>query len=365
MNAVRALLRIAGFGATGLVLLAIGIGIATPDEPDRGGLTLDPHVPVQIPLDEASRRVGGACWFTDPATGQLTAMPLPEGEIIEKASLSPWRDEQGRRRLIGRWHRYLGDEGGSVSRDFGMALFSYPDGRCLEVLPMNLIPTGPPCWAPFDGEEVLFPAADGHLYALELGGEGAKEPLALTIGQRVPWDGDVQIKDLSWPADPRFGGRLFASVRFRADVDYRYSDAELWWLRLSDDHLQIIEAGRIAVPGDADVEEQFPQVSVGGDDRMRLAFLTDRDQRGRLSLAVADLSFGPEDGASEVGRPIVLADDCFATRPAFSDDGTTLTYVARNGSSHGLHPARVALPIDHEIAPTQYAAHHHGDVPSL
>ena len=367
MNTVYALLRLATFGAVGLVALALGIGLASPDEAATATARriLDPEVPVQLPLDADVPKSGASCWFADPSTGRLSAMPMPAGEVLEKASLSPWRDDRGRRQAIGRWNRFGAERTEGPSEDFGMALFSYPDGHRLETFPMNLIPIGPPCWSPHGDPEVLFPATDGTLYALSIAGDGPHAPSALRSARGLPWREMPRFLDLCWPADPRFGGRLFTSIQFCESTATTLSKPELWWLRLSADHRVIVDAGRLDVPGDRALGGQFPEVAALGDGRMTLAFLADREGRSQFELTLAPLTFGPGDDAPRLGPATVLAGGCFPTRPAFSTDGNALTYVSRSHPGGGLRPARIDLAADRRIATTEYAAQASPEAPAL
>ena len=366
MNAVVSFLRLTTFGVVGLVAVALGIGLASPDIEAVGARRiLDPTVLVQLPFDREQPRAGGPCWFDDPTTGRRTAMPLPEGETLEKASLSPWRDERGGRQAIGRWHRFSAIESDDPSRDFGMALFCFPDGRRLKVFPMNLTPSDPPCWSPFGDPEILFPAADGRLYSLSIGGDGPDSPVALRTSRGIPWRGRPQFSDLRWPADPRFGGRLFVSIRFLESTTMQASNAELWWLRLSADHAIIVDAGPITLPDDRILDGQYPEVAALGDGRMTLAFLAEHEGLGRFDLAVAPLTFSPVDDAPRVGSATVLAEGCFPTRPAFSSDGNAITYVSQTQPGAGLRPSRIDLATVLGIAADESAAQASSEAPAL
>ena len=49
-----------------------------------------------------------------------------------------------------------------------MGSFRLSDGAVLSRVPMEILPTGRPCWVPGQERTILFPAGDGRLYRCRL-----------------------------------------------------------------------------------------------------------------------------------------------------------------------------------------------------
>ena len=60
--------------------------------------------------------------------------------------------------------RGVGDEGAFC----GMGSFRLSDGAVISRVPMEVLPTGHPCWVPGQSRTILFPAGDGRLYRCRL-----------------------------------------------------------------------------------------------------------------------------------------------------------------------------------------------------
>jgi hypothetical protein len=69
----------------------------------------------------------------------------------------------------------------------------------------------------------------------------------------MPMPGALVISDLTWPDDPRLGGRIVAGINVprRPGVAPRDAGQHLWWLRLDRDATAIEAVGRLTKPAPA------------------------------------------------------------------------------------------------------------------
>ena len=140
----------------------------------------------------------------------------------------------------------------------------------------------------------------------------------------LPGAGDVQFRDLTWPDEPRLGGRALVSLRFKDRETGRYTDWQVWWLQLDRGGTSIVAAGRLLEPGPSGtaVSRRHPNlVSV----RRRTGPGLSRARPGEsgYQLRVAPIHFDPDSGSLQAhdvdSRP--LAEDC-RSRPAPSPPRT-------------------------------------------
>ena len=151
--------------------------------------------------------------------------------------------------------------------------------------------------------------------------------------------------DLSWPDEPRLGGRALASLRFKDRETGRWTDWQVWWLQLDRGGASIIAAGRLLQPNLADAADlrRLPNlVNVCGEPA--LAYLMHRPGESGYQLRVAPIQFDPDSGsphAHEVDSQ-TLAGGCLQTGPVASADGRWIA-VVRTGVPH-LRSERIAIP---------------------
>jgi hypothetical protein len=348
----RTLVRTSLWAAIGLVAVAIGLGHSS---------TTSTTAPVNHPADARFHGVNLRCasegdlqpCFLDRQTGQLLRVETPPGETLDYAVCSPWRDERGQYQAVCRWMTRLGNRSDSLPHGFGLARLSLPEGKVLERVQIEQIPTGEPSWVPGAGPSVVFPSGDGEIYRFDF--HDARNPPAgdreFAQPERVPWrlappgTGLVFIRDLIWPAEERLGGRLIAALSYLEEGSEKstMSGTELWWLRLSPDQTAIEAAGRLAAPDsedrpgpeDADVEERLPYVArkAGGD--LALVYLRRPSGQPHWELRVASLVIDPATGNPMVrpGSGHDAAGRFVCSSPTFSADGRWVYGV--RGDEHG------------------------------
>ena len=87
-------------GAVGLTMLAVGVSRLVPPEAARR--VDSPVTAICINDHLLGVRDHQPRWL-DTAGGTIARTPLPEDDILEAASCSPWVDADGHRQVIGRW----------------------------------------------------------------------------------------------------------------------------------------------------------------------------------------------------------------------------------------------------------------------
>jgi hypothetical protein len=349
---MRASIRLLLLMATLLTVAAIGLGRANPASPPRR-IASPPSYQV---LDQAiTAPHSGGSLIVHLDSGRLETLLLPPGVGIDKASLSPW-EEDGRRQIVGvGWNRSGAEE--SLSRtDFGLIRMSLPDGEILDRLILSDVPLplGAPCWIPGAPAGVLYVGSDFRLYRVDFEPsrlDGGVEDAAATRPGPLGWEaplpeaGGIQFMDLSWPDEPRLGGRALASLRFKDRETGRYTDWQVWWLQLDPGGTSIVAAGRLLEPGSSDtaVSRRLPNlVSIRGEPA--LAYLAQRPGESGCQLRVAPIHFDPDSGSPQAHDvdSRTLAEECPPTSPVVSPDGRWIT-VVRTGGPH-LRTERIAIP---------------------
>lgn len=252
--------------------------------------------------------------WLDSETGEMTLAPFFVDDVLEAASSSPWVDESGHHQVVGRWANRTFEGPRTISDEFGLARFSFPDGRVLDRVPTETYPAGPPCWLPGVQARVLFAAGDGQLYRFSFesdfpttSSEGLREPVdsepkVLTWACPKPEGCDVFIGDISWPEDPRMGGRLVVSLRVHERDEFgarRFSKTQLWWLKLNHSATRIIEAGPLINHDLKDsltrsFDERSPTVAALPDGSLGLAYTRQTEFGLGWSVCLATLSTDTE-----------------------------------------------------------------------
>src|SRR5262249_2482126 len=155
--------------------------------------------------------------------GRIITMTLPNHDALLFARSSPWEGPDGQVQVVGRWLSRNDDGPTGGIRQVGVARCTFPDGKVLNRIAVDGVPVSAPCWFADRSPRVLYGGTDGQLYQLEFPDntdDDDAEPDRDVEPQRVRWactmpgDGEVRISDPTWPADPRFGGRLFVSLTY-------------------------------------------------------------------------------------------------------------------------------------------------------
>jgi hypothetical protein len=336
---LSALLRTLVWASIGISAVAVGLGHYAP----RGLRCRREAVPrYQWVNGRTSSNMECQPRFLDRETGAIVRGEFPAADTLELASCSPWRDERGQFHVVGRRMTYLRQGKKCFPQEFGLARYTFPEGRLIDRVELDQVPVTEPCWAPGLAPRIIFVAGNGvfYGYAFEgsdgcpLGGADAPDrPREIAWRTTRPGLGLLQIKDLIWPTDPRLGGRLIASLSYQVQIDgrRRFLGPQLWWIELSGDGTAITGAGRIIVPEhgdlawavDQDQEERLPSIALTPAGGLTLAYLARMRDQTPWELRVARLESDPATGAPMVrrGGSRGLARGCIATAPAFSTDG--------------------------------------------
>lgn len=337
------MIRLLALGAVGLTMLAVGVsrlvppGVARRFDAPVTTISINDHL-LGVP-DRQPR------WL-DATKGTVELTPLAGDDVLEAASCSPWVDAQGRRQVVGRWSSRSLDGTQTVANAFGIARFSFPDGRPIDQISLEHFPVSPPCWLPGDRARVLFVAGDGQLRRFDFEPSGATdepEPSGVTEARAslVSWAcpqpgaGEVYFGEVAWPRlpDVRLRGLVLATLRFKLEdrgQGTSLSSSELWWLRLDPDFSQITAAGPLLErgPGGPTVrpsDERTPTLAVLPDGSIGLAFARSVPESSTWSVCLGTVEV-QADGRPSCREATVRVLDV-RDRPgplAFSPDGRWL-----------------------------------------
>ena len=219
--------------------------------------------------------VPGTLWL-EKDTGRTTVVPLVPGRAVRHASVSPWIDESGRGQIVGRFTARPGDSPGEL---VGLVRASFPEGRVLDLVPTEVVPTSRPCWYPGLRARVLFAGTDGLLYHHDFdppaSGDETSRPAPRPLQWRCspPHASNVQLSEPFWTADPRLARIVVVGLRMPGlgIGRNRFYSSRLWWLRISDDGAAIEEAGPLLDLASIDDALEFRSPAVGRTQRRRPA----------------------------------------------------------------------------------------------
>jgi hypothetical protein len=313
----------------GLVLVAVFIGRGasepvTPRAPRSPAppryFTLGAAGDADHPLDFPHLR--------DTETGADMPCPVGVGKNISHLDCSPWRDGEGQYHLVGL-------SPGGADDFYELVLYSFPAGRVLGRIDLDVPPHGKPCWSPDRSDRCLIARYDQVLYLCDMPEAGADRSRHRARPQKVKWRvdppgvGSCLVQDPCWAAVGALDGRVLVSLDYLQDPSQTVRSVRLWWLKLSPDGGAIVAAERAVVPSKDDLdqapsEERLPSVGTARDGTPLLAYLTQgRGEQGWtlrvMPVAPAASGRGPQVLVS-AGR--MLATGCgLAVTPAFSSDG--------------------------------------------
>ncbi len=196
--------------------------------------------------------------MVDPATGYALTTKLSAGEEFDRVSCSPWESPDGERLAAARWVRHTGERGEIQCDALGIARYEVKSGRVVDRLSLDKVPDSPPCWDAHDPSRILYASCDGRLYTLRFGESGREsetEPTPLVWECEHP-GGDVEGREFI--ADPVWLGLkgleriVFASVRVieHTGVSLRFGPMRLWWMRIGNDGLSVVETGCLTPDGE-------------------------------------------------------------------------------------------------------------------
>jgi hypothetical protein len=293
------------------------------------------------------------CYLIDRETNHCDVVPLPSGNRWGQLSVSPWRDAEGNAEAV---CQSFGLPASSAEQSFwGLARLRLPEGKVIDEVNLNLLPTGRACWVPAHPGRILFAAGDGQLYLHDFPGWSSDPNETVTDAAarsdestlcQVRWKGSpplgasVFITDPVWPGHARLRHLVFATVipMLRNSERMVSEPTKLLWLQMRDDGAVIEAAGLLDVPtkkasGDLTVLNRFPNVELGRDGTIRLVYLSRIQGDCNFRLEVVPIEIDSETGHPRVPAPClpcVLDEDCAPVPPLFSADGMTVYMVSRN-----------------------------------
>jgi hypothetical protein len=346
---LTALIRLIAFALLGTSAVAVWLSRELPSPPRFRSVTAPRYYGVngsifRPPLPEN--------FLLDTRTGKLTEATIEGKGSLEYVSCSPWTDERGEFELVGRLTTRTGRGRFALCEGAELIRFSTSDAGARERVELDPVVSGRPCWLPRLPSRVIVPAGDGLLYVRNFGtdGGGADEPShPVRWSCRPPGVGEPIISDPIWAAVPSLGERLLITLCERRSnaSGVTYMRSKLWWIKLDETRTSIVEAGRLTVPAvgvgvgggegpgsvvaDEDEEERMPNLAIGADKRVVLAYLSRHKGENGWRVMVA-----PVETDRALGRPVArlsesrqVRRDCAVVTPAFSPDGRWVYSFAR------------------------------------
>jgi hypothetical protein len=278
--------------------------------------------------------------FLDRENGTLVRFQLAQGDSLEYASCSPWRNERNESQLVGRWTRRARGGTGDYCEDVGLARYSFPSGRVIDRTSLDIMPIGPICWYPGTEERILFAAGDGQLHYFRFDGRdretirdenGTAQPKPLRWKVPPPGEGNVLVADPVWPAHSQWKRRILVSLSYQLETSGRavHVGPEIWWLELDKEGESIEKAGRLTIgktdsdDGQSPVHERLPNLAATLDGRFALAYLSCPEDRRYWSLRVAPVVIEAGTGNPRLETTTIptLDPSCAPAPPTFSPDG--------------------------------------------
>ncbi|MDB5349213.1 MAG: hypothetical protein JWN86_460 [Planctomycetota bacterium] len=311
--------------------------------------------------------------FLDTESGRSMPVNLPPGETVEWASCSAWQDEQGQRQIVGRWKSRSGDGAEKLVNEFGLARFSFPEGKPLNRIPLEINPKSTPCWYPGTTAKILYSASDGGLYRFSFessrsadadaeGCDTRPQPIVWKVAPPGEAERSVRISDPVWPENQAFGGLLFVSLSMQTyEGDHlEWTLPRIWWLRLDREGAAIEAAGPLMTDdpvSDVNVKDRFPCPIRMRDGRCRIAFLSHHPEQSSWDLRIAPIGFDGS-GIPRVDRDAtrVVVEHCSLVPPVFSADARWLYFHSASAAPGQTHrtpvPDEPARTSGSSIAPT-------------
>jgi hypothetical protein len=338
------LIRLIGFTAVGVTMLAIALGRLQP--PESHLWVRDAPEWVSVKPACTSNEMHQSVWL-DIRTGGLRTLKLAEGEMLDTASCSPWKDQEGGVQVAGRYISRLGGQDHGVPREFGLGRYRFPEGEMVDQVVTDVVPVEVPCWDPESRTRIIFPAANAHLYMFDFArGRDPDAPVDSPAWRqarprRLEWRSvppggkTVAIDDPCWPTEPRLNDCLIVTLRYqRATAPRRFTAYHLWWLKLDESRTRIEAAGPLFQSANDEresVEERFPTVATLPDGRVALTYLSRgrREANWHLRGALLEVDSERETPIARAPLPEPFANDCLPNPPAFSPDGQQIIAVRR------------------------------------
>jgi hypothetical protein len=283
-------------------------------------------------------------YLIDRVSGSSNLVPLPDEAQWGLLSVSPWSDAEGHSQVVGHCHSLEAPIDGQSF--WGLARLSLPEGKIIDRVKLDLLPSGRLCWLPDRPGEILFAAGDGHLYRFSFEAdeeaEVGKGP-ALADDSRKPgvrqvvWKcpppgkGTILIADPVWPIDPRFRNLLFATLSYSSRPGDKAMKVPFqpWWFLMSPDGAAIEAAGPLLSQAsdsrfDGASVKHFPNLAAASDGTISMIYLSRPSGCNYMRLEAAAVEIDPTSGQPRIlseRPPRVLAEECASVPPVFSADG--------------------------------------------
>jgi hypothetical protein len=347
------LVRLIVITALGTTMLAVGISKLDPPKPHLRTRAATRFFNLNEYFMNYTDRTPR--WL-DAESGRVVSLSVAEGDLLEAASCAPWVDEKGRRQVAGRWSSRTQQGPMSISTDFGLARYSFPDGGLLDQVSTENVPVGPPCWFPGNRARILFACGDGQLYhyafepepyAKDLDPEAKRDARPTMLQWRCPRPGlgKVFLSDLTWPEDPSLSGYVVVSLREQSpesEALRTFSGTALWWLKLDHAGTEILEAGRLLLPDDEQhvesrVDQRSPTIGTLSDGTPAIAYMNEGADKQGWELRIAPIHLEGDHHAPKAHEreSVLVASDCQPSHPAFSADGRWISAIGQSNQENG------------------------------
>jgi len=291
----------------------------------------------------------------DRTSGKFSELTTTQDPAWSLLSVSPWRDQDGSLKAVGRW----------ISRSdleeecCGLGVLRIPEMTVQKLMTFNILPTGKPCWVPGYPDEILFPAGNGKLYrcSVDVAGSKGSNPGAngssatALSAHAVAWQCDtptrfaMTIEDPAWSSEPAIREFVFVAISMvDPQIDPKVTQpSRIWWLRMNDEGDAIVEAGPLThddAPKAAGRQRRFermPSIVVGPGGKLKLVYLSrdDHENTWRMRSAPLEVELSTSlpriHEASRTHR--VLAEELAPASLVFSADGTQVFAIDATGQT--------------------------------
>jgi hypothetical protein len=283
-------------------------------------------------------------YLIDRVSGRSDLVPLPDEDQWGLLSVSPWSDAEGKREVVGHCHSVAAPFDGHPF--WGLARLSLPEGKVIDRVKLDLLPSGRLCWLPDHPGQILFAAGDGQLYRCGFGseeeaaaatGSGSTASSGISGVRQVAWKcprpgkGTVLVADPVWPIHPRMRNLLFATLSYSNRPGDRAMKIPFrpWWFLMNTDGTAIEAAGPL-LPDcsrsqtDVDSATHFPNLAVAADGTIMMIYLYRPQGSRNMRLEGATVEIDSASGRPHIladRPPRVLAEECASVPPVFSADG--------------------------------------------
>jgi hypothetical protein len=326
-------------------LLALGVSIAQPRVGPQTQVLMARWDSLNAQSSPDQPLLAERCYLFDRESNRCNVIQLPDDNAWGPLSVSPWSSAEGRMDAVGPCYSLSATSGGQLS--WGLARFRFPEGRLIDKVCLDLLPTGRPCWSPDRPGRIIFAAGDGKLYRLDFPQDdgmdaldsgplsietNGKGPQPIVFACSPPGVRSLVICDPVWPSDPRLRRLLFATATSQLDHGDRtiMNVPQIWWLRLDSAGTTIEAAGHMferPSPGTEATVRRFPTIGVDRNGAIHLVYLARTRGQRALRLEAVEVEVDPTSRRPRISagsRPVVLDRDAALTPPLIAADGLSV-----------------------------------------